>query len=212
VELTPLSSVLLQLLITLLFPVAWTGCLEVGFLSYPLFCELGPPLPCFCCCIFADPNSHLFHCLNFAHFDNISISGSPVRRCPRNPSLFGCTYVGHLWYFKTRCHSESLIPNFECKVWKMLVYSGTIWSLSLMQSHPSHVLVIIVSNRVEFLLEGINKGHPSGSCPKCHRLIFIMSLPVTFPPIFDMGKGFKERVKVIFLVSENFFFNRVITL
>jgi hypothetical protein len=30
-----------------------------------------------------------------------------------------------------------------------------------------------------------------------------MSLPVTFPPIFDIG-GDLRRVKVIFLVSENF--------
>jgi hypothetical protein len=65
VELTPFSSVLLHLPITLLF--LWLGLvvLRLAFLSCPLFCELGPPFPCFCCCGFADLNSHLFHCLNF---------------------------------------------------------------------------------------------------------------------------------------------------
>jgi hypothetical protein len=63
-------------------------------------------------------------------------------------------------------------------------------------------------DRVELLLEGINKGHPSGSCPEFHRLIFIMSLLVTFPPIFDMGEGFKESEGDLF--SVNFFLNRVI--
>jgi len=45
---------------------------------------------------------------------------------------------------------------------------------------------------VEFLLEGINKILPSGLCPKCCRLISIMALPITFPPIFGIGKGLKE--------------------
>jgi hypothetical protein len=66
-----------------------------------------------------------------------------------------------------------------------------------MQSRPSYVLVIIVSNRVEILLEGINKGRPSGSSPKFHRIVFVMSLLVTFPPIFDKGERLR-RAKVIF--------------
>jgi hypothetical protein len=71
----------------------------------------------------------------------------------------------------------------------------------LMQS-PSHVLVIIVSNRVELLIDGINKDHPSGSYPKFHRLTVDMYLLVTFPPIFNMGEGFKEREADLFSVRE----------
>jgi hypothetical protein len=32
----------------------------------------------------------------------------------------------------------------------------------LMQSHPSHVLVTIVFDKVELLLEGVYKDYPSG--------------------------------------------------
>jgi hypothetical protein len=88
---------------------------------------------------------------------------------------------------------------------------GVLWhpliSL-LMQSRPSHVLIIILSNKVEFLLEGIKKGHPSGSFYECY--ICVWYLPVTFPSIFDMGNGFKERKGDLFNV--NFFLNTVITL
>jgi len=68
----------------------------------------------------------------------------------------------------------------------------------LMQSRPSCALVIIFSEKLELLLEGINKGHTTSSCPKFHRLIFVMALQVTFPPIFDMGEGFKESEGDIF--------------
>jgi hypothetical protein len=51
-------------------------------------------------------------------------------------------------------------------------------------------LVIIVSNRVVLLLEGIEKSQPSGFGPKNCRLI--SEITISFPPIFDMGKGFKE--------------------
>jgi hypothetical protein len=78
----------------------------------------------------------------------------------------------------------------------------------LMQSHTSCVLVIIVSNRVEFLLEGINKGHPSGSCLECHRCVFVMYFIVKIPPIFDMGNGFNKRESDIFGVGKTL--NRVI--
>jgi hypothetical protein len=53
---------------------------------------------------------------------------------------------------------------------------------------------------VVFLLEGITKGCPSGVYPKYCRLIFIMSLLVTFPPIFDMGNGFEEQEGDIFIM------------
>jgi hypothetical protein len=80
----------------------------------------------------------------------------------------------------------------------------------MMQSCPSHVLVIIVPNMVEFILEGINKILPTGFCTKCGRFISIVSLSVTFPPIFDMGKGLKECKSDIFDVQ--IILNREITL
>jgi hypothetical protein len=63
---------------------------------------------------------------------------------------------------------------------------------------------------VEILLEGINIGHPSASYPKCNRIVFIMSLPIKFSPIFDMGEGFKESEGDIFNVE--IYLNRVIPL
>jgi hypothetical protein len=62
----------------------------------------------------------------------------------------------------------------------------------LMQSCPSRVLVIIDSNMVVLLLEGINKIRPSGLWGKNCRLISDMFLTVSFPPISDMGKSFNE--------------------
>jgi hypothetical protein len=73
----------------------------------------------------------------------------------------------------------------------------------LAQSRPFHVLVIIVSNRVEFLLKGIYKGRPSGFSPQWCRFICGVPLLVTFPPRSDMGKGFKEHKGDLFTV--NFF-------
>jgi hypothetical protein len=68
---------------------------------------------------------------------------------------------------------------------------------------------IIVSNRVEILLEGIYKGHPSGFSPEWHRFIHGVPLPVTFPPTSDMGKGIKEHKGDIFTLGN--FLDRVIT-
>jgi hypothetical protein len=79
-----------------------------------------------------------------------------------------------------------------------------------MQTFPSHVLVIIISNRIVFLLEGIDKRFPSGSWPKNCRLISNMLLTVCLPPIFDMGKGFKEHKGDFYIVGK--FLDREITL
>jgi hypothetical protein len=85
------------------------------------------------------------------------------------------------------------------------------YMVSLLESfYPYHVLVVIVSNRVEFLLEGIKKIHPSEFYPKCCRLIYDMSILVIVPPIFDMGKGLKE-CEGDHLVVEKYF-NRIKTL
>jgi hypothetical protein len=58
--------------------------------------------------------------------------------------------------------------------------------------HPSHVLVLIVFDKVSLLLKGINKGHPSGFSPEWHKFIRGVPLLVTFPPRYDMGKRFME--------------------
>jgi hypothetical protein len=89
---------------------------------------------------------------------------------------------------------------------------GVLWHylVSLLtQSHPSHRLVIISSNRVELILEGIHKGHPGRFSPELRRFICGVPLSVTFPPRFDMGKGFKVHEGDLFTI--NFFLDRVIT-
>jgi hypothetical protein len=80
----------------------------------------------------------------------------------------------------------------------------------LVQCGPSHVLVVIISNKVILFLEGINKSHPSGSWPKNCRLILGMLLTVSLPPISDMGKGLKEHEGDFFTVGKNL--DREITL
>jgi hypothetical protein len=65
------------------------------------------------------------------------------------------------------------------------------------------------SNIVEILLENIHKGHPGGfSLEWC---IFIHSVPllVSFPPSYDMGKGFKECKGDLFTMR--IFLDKVIT-
>jgi hypothetical protein len=57
-----------------IFPLPFFSCV-LDWLSGDYW--LGPSLPCFGCCGFADPNSHLLWCLNFLlDFDNILIDNS----------------------------------------------------------------------------------------------------------------------------------------
>jgi hypothetical protein len=72
----------------------------------------------------------------------------------------------------------------------------------LMQRGPSHVLVIIVSHRVILLLDRIHKQIPSGLGPKYLRLLCGIFLPVSFPPMFDMGESLKERKCDLFSVGK----------
>jgi hypothetical protein len=71
-----------------------------------------------------------------------------------------------------------------------------------MQCGLSRVPIIIVSNWVILFLGGINKILPSGSYPKYCRLILDMLLTVSLPPIYDMGKGFKEREGDFFTIGK----------
>jgi hypothetical protein len=57
---------------------------------------------------------------------------------------------------------------------------------------PYHVLVVIVSNRVTLFLDHIHKKIPSGIGPIYSRLLCRTLLPISFPPMFDMGGEFKE--------------------
>jgi hypothetical protein len=89
-----------------------------------------------------------------------------------------------------------------CELWHFFV-------LLLMQCGPSHVLVIIVSHRVILLLDRIHKNLPSGIGPKYYRLLCGIFLPVSFPPMFDMGESLKERKGDLFSVEK--IVNRQIT-
>jgi hypothetical protein len=79
----------------------------------------------------------------------------------------------------------------------------------LLQCGPSHVLVLIVSNRVILFLYRIHKKNPSGLDPIYSRLLYGTFLPVIFPPMFDMGEIFKECEGDLFSVEK--IVNREIT-
>jgi hypothetical protein len=71
----------------------------------------------------------------------------------------------------------------------------------LTQRGPSHVLVFIVANRVILFLDRIHKKIPSGLDPIYSRLLHGTFLPVSFPPMFDMGRALRSE-KMIFSLSE----------
>jgi hypothetical protein len=79
----------------------------------------------------------------------------------------------------------------------------------LPQCGPSHVLVLIVSNKVIMFLYRIHKKIPSGIGPIYSRLLCGTLLPVSFPPIFDMRGSFKECKGDLFFVGK--IVNREIT-
>jgi hypothetical protein len=62
----------------------------------------------------------------------------------------------------------------------------------LSQCGPSHVQVLIVSNRVILFLYCIHKKIPSGISPIYSRLLCGTFLLVSFPTMFDMRESFKE--------------------
>jgi hypothetical protein len=64
-------------------------------------------------------------------------------------------------------------------------------------------LVIIVTNRVILFLDCIHKKIPSGLDPIYSRLLCGTLLPVSFPPMFDMGESLKECEGDIFPVEKN---------
>jgi hypothetical protein len=89
---------------------------------------------------------------------------------------------------------------------------GELWNCLaplLPQCGPSHVLVLIVANRVILFLYRIHKKIPSGLDPIYSRLLCGTLLPVSFPPMFDMGESFKECEGDLFSVGK--IVNREIT-
>jgi hypothetical protein len=89
---------------------------------------------------------------------------------------------------------------------------GELWNCVaplLPQCGPSHVLVLIVSNRVILFLYRIHKKIPSGIGPIYSRLLCGSFLPISFPPMFDMREIFKECEGDIFFVGK--IVNREIT-
>jgi hypothetical protein len=79
----------------------------------------------------------------------------------------------------------------------------------LPQCGPSHVLVLIVANRVILFLYYIHKKIPSGIDPIYSRLLCGTFLLLSFPPMFDMRERFKECEGDIFFVRK--YVNREIT-
>jgi hypothetical protein len=89
---------------------------------------------------------------------------------------------------------------------------GELWnyfSPLLPQCGPSHVLVLIVANRVILFLYRIHKKIPSGIDLIYSRLLYGTLLPVNFPPMFDMRESNKECEGDIFFVRK--IVNREIT-
>jgi hypothetical protein len=89
---------------------------------------------------------------------------------------------------------------------------GEIWNclaLMLLQCGPSHVLVLIVANRVILFLYRIHKKIPSGLGAIYSRLLCGTLILVSFPPMFDMGESLKECEGDLFLVEK--IMNREIT-
>jgi hypothetical protein len=82
-------------------------------------------------------------------------------------------------------------------------------ALLLPQCGPSHVLVLIVSNRVILFLYRIQKKIPSGLDPIYSRILCGTLLPVSFPQMFDMRESFKECEGDIFSIGK--IVNREIT-
>jgi hypothetical protein len=72
----------------------------------------------------------------------------------------------------------------------------------LPQCGPSHVLVLIVANKVILFLYRIHKKISSGIDPIYSRLLCGTFLPVSFPPMFDMRKSFKECEGDLFFVGK----------
>jgi hypothetical protein len=89
---------------------------------------------------------------------------------------------------------------------------GELWNYLaplLPQCGPSHVRVLIVSNRVILFLYRIHKTILSGIDPIYFKLLCGTLLSISFQPMFDMGESFKECEGDLFFVIK--FLNKEIT-
>jgi len=112
--LTPLSCILLWLRGGALYLQLWRVVL--GHPACPLFFK------------FIDLKSHFF-CLNFYSILTVYQYTMLSKEMSRN-SISSWMYLCRKpQYLSTKCHSESLIPNFLWRVWNLLVNSNTSWSL-----------------------------------------------------------------------------------
>jgi hypothetical protein len=82
-------------------------------------------------------------------------------------------------------------------------------ALLLPQCGPNHVLVFIVINRVVLFLDHIHKKISSGLGPIYSRFLCGNFLPISFPPMFDMGESLENFEGDIFPVGK--IVNREIT-
>jgi hypothetical protein len=82
---------------------------------------------------------------------------------------------------------------------------GELWNCLdrlFSQCGPSHVLVLIVANRVILFLYRIHKKIPSGIDSVYSRLLCGNFLLVSFPPMFDMREIFTECEGDLFFVGK----------
>jgi hypothetical protein len=123
-----------------------------------------------------------------------------MMRCLGNPFWFGCTYVEphdisekmSLRVFDTHLGAQGM--EIICELQHCL-------ALLLPQCGPSHVLVFIVINKIVLFFDRIHKKIPSGLDPIYSRFLCGTLIPVSFPPMFDMGESLEECEGDIFPVD-----------
>jgi hypothetical protein len=75
-------------------------------------------------------------------------------------------------------------------------------ALLLMQCGPSHVPVFIVINRIVLSFDRIHTKIISGLDPIYSRFLCGTFLPVSLPPMFDMGESLEECEDDIFPIGK----------
>jgi hypothetical protein len=105
-------------------------------------------------------------------------------------------------YFRTKCSFRVFDTQLGAQGMEGIGELQNFLAPLLPQCGPSHVLVLIVANRVILFLYRIHKKIPSGIDPIYSRLLCGNLLPVSFPPMFDMGESLKECEGDLFLVEK----------
>jgi hypothetical protein len=123
-----------------------------------------------------------------------------MMRCLRNPFRFGCTYakphgISKLDATQSLCQLRVQGMESICEIRYYLAFL-------LLQCGPSHVLVFIVINKLALFLNRVHKKSPSGLGPIYSRFLCGNFLPVSFPPMFDMGESLEEYEGDLFPVEK----------